>query len=104
MRVQRSFIHGNDISISYIAAIETLGYPKNTDTHVAYINDLLGMFYIMYSNETIMEYAVELKRAHNIKTPDSIIAATAKYLWQPLVTADKKLHNLSGLTTISYEL
>ncbi len=86
----RSLIENNDITISYITALEVLGYWNNTEEHNEFIQELLSTFKIIYSNERILKEAIELKRNYKLSTPDSIIGATSIIEKIPLLTGDKK--------------
>ena len=46
--------------------------------------------------------AIEYKIEYNLKTPDAIIAATAKFLKLPLVTGDKKLLQVDNIITVLF--
>jgi predicted nucleic acid-binding protein len=48
----------------------------------------------------IRKIAIELKRRVKIKTPDSIVAATAMSLQIPLITSDKDFKSVPGLELI----
>jgi len=103
-RKAKSLILNNHIHISYISAIETLGYRENTLKDIKLIQDLFSSFRLIYSNEKIMTEAIRLRQKHKMKTPDSIIAATAKYLDIPLVSGDTALFDIEGIATINFKL
>ena len=42
-------------------------------------------------------------KKYNLKLPDAIIAATAKYINCPLITADKDFEKIEDSTIILYE-
>ena len=51
----------------------------------------------------IKQKAIALRRKFAIKTPDSIIAATALQLGYFLVTADKKLQKIDNLQVVEFQ-
>ena len=61
-------------------------------------------YWVKTSNKAIFKKIAELTKAilekYIIKTPDSIIAATAKALQLPLVTSDKDLKKISDISII----
>jgi len=54
--------------------------------------------------EHITNAAVLLRRKYSLKTPDSIIAATALVQKVPLVTADKDFLRISEVEVIVFEV
>lgn len=48
----------------------------------------------------IKDIAIALKQQFAIKTPDAIIAATAKFLQLPLVTSDKGFRKFTDMQII----
>jgi len=101
-RKAKSIILDNNIHVSYITVVETLGYRLNKEEDIVAMKDLFSTFRVIYSNERIMNYAIELKREHRMKTPDCLIAATAQYLDFPLVSADADMFDLEGIDTVNF--
>ena len=52
--------------------------------------------------EEIKELAIEYKIQYNLKTPDAIIAATARFLKIPLVTGDKKVSQVENIIIVLF--
>ena len=48
----------------------------------------------------IKKLAIEIRQSIKVKTPDAIIATTAKYLQIPIVSSDKGLKNIQGIELI----
>ncbi len=90
----RDLILNNEITISIITEIELLSYPNNTPTDIVNIKKLLSTFTIIPITTFIKDKTIEFRRKYKLKTPDSIIVATANYLNYALVTADKQLKNV----------
>lgn len=63
--------------ISTIANIEVLGWHKMTDEQRMKAENFLSNASVIYLDKSVERKSIELKRKHNIETPDSIIAATA---------------------------
>ena len=76
------------LAVSVITEIELLG-KKNIARHeVNAIRNLLNDCEIANFNDIIKDITISFKQKYSIKTPDAIIAATAKAFNLPLVTAD----------------
>lgn len=67
------------------------------------IENFLRSILIIDINSEIKNISIDIKRNHNLKLPDAIIAATSYYLNLPLMTADKRLTKLSELNIFHYE-
>ena len=83
--------------ISVISEIEILGKKGIAQQEINDIRDLLNGFLVVNFSDLIKETAIALKQKYSIKTPDAIIAATAKCFGLPLVTADigfKKINDV----------
>ncbi len=52
-------------------------------------------------NEDILNQTIKIKSEYKLKIPDSIIAATAKTLNYPLLTADVEFQKLENITKIN---
>ena len=50
----KALLIDNEICVSYITAIETIGYWKNTKRNIASIKKLFSTFDIIYTDEKIM--------------------------------------------------
>lgn len=99
-----ALILDNEISISYITELEILGYWKNTKQDIKTIEKLFAFFRIVKSNDSIHEKAIELRRKYKLKTPDSIIGATALELDLPIITHDSDFFEISQITTVDFSL
>jgi predicted nucleic acid-binding protein len=72
------------VIVSVISEIGLLGWYKiNSEDKIA-LRLLLDDCIIFELTSEIRKIAIEIKQQNRIKTPDSIIAATAKYLQIPL--------------------
>ncbi|GAA3992769.1 type II toxin-antitoxin system VapC family toxin [Mucilaginibacter dorajii] len=86
--------------ISVMTKIEVLGF-KNTVNTDALLNDFIGACLIIPLSEETIDQTIQIRKKHKIKTPDAIIAASAKVLALTLIsrnTADFK--KIGGLKVI----
>ena len=91
-------------AISVISEIELLGKKNISTQEIADIKTLLKGFPIISVNDEIKETAILLKQKYSLKTPDAIIAATAKSLGLTFITADKGFAKIEELDIIILDL
>jgi len=91
-------------AISIISEIELFGKKGISTQEITNIRTLLNGFPIISINNEIKEIAIFLKQKYSIKTPDAIIAATAKNFGLPLITADKGFEKIEDIDTIIVDL
>jgi predicted nucleic acid-binding protein len=84
--------------ISVISEIELLSYPLLDDSAQSKIENFLSEIMIVGLNESVKKLAILLRREHQLKLPDAIVAATALSLGATLVTNDAKLLRLPRLS------
>ena len=88
----------NDIHFSIITEIEIKGHLTFTTK-----NQKLSFQKVLNRFEKIgLTEEIKDKILYNLKTPDAIIAATAKSLKLPLVTGDKKLLKVEDIITVHF--
>jgi predicted nucleic acid-binding protein len=78
---------------SFITRIELLGFPKITQQEINGIESVLTLMQYIPLTREIEDGAIALRRNYRLKTPDAIIAATAKCLTLELLTLDQQLMN-----------
>lgn len=71
--------------VSVIVKIEVLGYKNSPETDQL-LNEFIGACIMIPLSDEIIDQTIQLKKAHKIKTPDAIIAATAKSLGFTLIS------------------
>ncbi len=86
--------------VSVISEIELLGWKNLSPNDKKKLNALLNDCIIMQLTPEIKDIAIALKQQFAIKTPDAIIAATAKFLQLPLVTSDKGFRKFTDMQII----
>ena len=97
-----NILNQKQIYISFITEIELLSFAALTDKERNIIESMLNSFIIMDINESIKETTIRYRKDFKIKIPDAIIAATANYLYLPILTADNAFKSITELTTILY--
>jgi predicted nucleic acid-binding protein len=66
------------------------------------INQILQSLTIVPLRQDVKEETIDIRRTARLKLPDSIIAATARVLGLPLVSADKSFERVGGIVLLSY--
>ena len=69
-----------EIFVSIITDIELLGYHDLSDFEKSKVKLFLSECQIIPLNVEIKNICVEFKQNHKIKTPDTIVAGTSRYL------------------------
>jgi predicted nucleic acid-binding protein len=98
-----NFLFERELYLSIISEMELLGYKNITEKEKQTIEEFLKELIIVNVDEKIKVNTIEVKKASNMKLPDSIIAATAISLKLPLVTSDNQFKTVRGLDLIYYE-
>lgn len=93
-------LQGLDIRVSIITCIEFLAWPKLTETSLPSAMALLDQYLTENIGRAIRDDAAWIKRTYKLKTPDAIIAATAKHLNSPLLTRDKDFEKITDLIEV----
>ena len=93
------FLEGTVI-VSVISEIELLGWYKLGEQEKQKLRLLLDDCIIFELTAEIRKLAIEIRQQKKIKTPDAIIAATAKYLQIPIVSSDKGFKSISDIELI----
>ena len=85
------------LSMSIISEMEILSYPALTEDNEKSVRGLLSKCNIIPVNDEVKEPAIKIRRAHNVKLPDAIVAATAMVNGMTLLSADKGFEKIDGL-------
>jgi predicted nucleic acid-binding protein len=96
-------LQGKTIYISFITELELLGFRNISEKEEKQIHNLLNDCSIISMNNRLKEKYIDIRKTHNLKLADSIIAATAIAFDLPLITADKQFKNIKKLKLIAYE-
>ena len=84
--VQRFLSLKTPIYVSTIIEVELFGYKGLTEEEAGKIELILQTLSIISLDSYLARKAGALRRAYNLKTPDSVIAATALFTGSTLVT------------------
>ena len=90
--------------ISVISEIELLSYPLLETSAQSKIQDFLSEVTIVELTREVKNLAISLRREHQVKLPDAIVAATALSVGAVLVTNDVKLLHVPGLSCQQLDL
>jgi predicted nucleic acid-binding protein len=86
-------IEAKACAYSFVTRIELLGFPGITAQEIDGIEQTLAPMQYAALTQEIEDCAIALQRKYRLKTPDAIIAATAKCLKLELLTLDQQLAN-----------
>jgi len=101
-RTIANLIDGKQIYISIITEFELLGYQSISEEDQKQIKAFLGECMIINIGGQIKEMTIELRKAYNLKLPDSIIAATSQHLDIPLITSDQGFNKIEEVNVLLY--
>lgn len=102
--VLATLLDQREVFVSVISEMEMLGYPSISLGETYRIKDFLKDCQIVELLPAVKELAIEIKKAHNLKLPDAIIAASALHLNLPLISADKVFNRIEDLNFVLYEI
>ena len=92
----------DELFISDISYMETLGFPFSDENEKREIKALLDVLFRFSIEESIVQKVVEIKQQRRIKLPDAIIAATAIVHNCSIVTRNvNDFQNFVGLVVIN---
>lgn len=73
----RELILRENCNISEISRVEMLGYHLLTEKQRIYFSDIFDYSTLIVPTKEIFDKAIEIRKIHNLKLADSIIAVTA---------------------------
>ena len=97
-------ILGQDMAIfvSVATELELLSYPGLTEEDMTEIQQLLTSVVIFPLESRLVQLAGTLRRQYHLKTPDSVVAATALLTRTTLVTRNiRDFQGIDGLSLLS---
>jgi len=86
----RTLLVANDVFVSAITKVETLGYHKLPFADKVYFEALFATANVLFITEAIIDRAIELRQQKKMSVGDCIIAATALQYGFVLFTANVK--------------
>ena len=96
-------LDGKIVYLSFISELELLSYPGLTKHDEEILVQFISDCIVIDVNKEIKIKTIELRRTYRLKLPDAIIAATASYLKQPIMTADSDFKKIDSIDLIYYE-
>jgi len=92
---------GQDIAIfvSVVTELELLSHPRLTEEDMAEMQQLLTSVVIFPLESRLAQLAAALRRQYHLKTPDSVVAATALLTRTILVT--RNIRDFQGIDGLS---
>ena len=73
----RAMYKEKDVFVSDITRLEVLGFHKITAVQEKYFQSVFSVMDVIPISESILDRAIELRKAYNLSVGDSIISATA---------------------------
>ena len=101
-------LDGKTVYLSFVSELELLSYPGLTKSEELLVNQFIEDCIVIdanreIKNREIKNRTINLRRKYHLKLPDAIIAATADYLKQPLLTADYDFKKVDAINLLFYE-
>jgi predicted nucleic acid-binding protein len=97
-------LDNKSIFISFVTELELLGYSKITEKEEIQIQELLSQLTIIDINSDIKKLAIKFRKSYKLKLPDLIIASTAYFLNQPLLTSDQQMSQIEEINILNYQV
>ena len=88
-------LEDKQLYLSFITQLELLSFPEISEKEINKIKSFIDECIIIEMSSTIKKYTIELRKKHQLKLPDAIIAASSLYINVPLVTADNDFKKIS---------
>lgn len=89
-------IINQNFTISFVTYIEFLGYSNISKS----AEEFIGLANVIEIDKVIIDNCIKIRKAHKIKLPDAIIAATAISLGYTLITRNTSdFKDIVGLNT-----
>ena len=96
-KITQLILQAPQLFYSPISEIELLSSAKLSETESQQIRQFLKMCHRIELSQDIIDTAIELRKAHRLKTPDAIVAASALNSSLTLLTADSDFAYISNL-------
>jgi predicted nucleic acid-binding protein len=103
----RDFIRKDNVFISAITCLETLGYHQISNQEKEYLQRFFAVVTILPISDAVIQNAIMLRQQRNISVGDALIASTALLNNLTLVTRNTKdfawIYNLKLLNPIDQQ-
>lgn len=90
--------------ISVVTEMELLSFHGLTEEQQQWLRCFIDGIGLIDLNSNVKDKAIELRKRHRLKLPDAIIAASAIENGLELVSLDKDLGNIPGVSIYPIEL
>jgi predicted nucleic acid-binding protein len=80
------FVTDRNNFVSAISLVETLGFQRITPPQIVYFESIFRVLQTAPVDSSVIEKAIEIRRSRKMSLGDSLIAATALVLNEPLIT------------------
>ncbi|MCX2679584.1 type II toxin-antitoxin system VapC family toxin [Galbibacter sp. EGI 63066] len=97
-------LNDKQLYISVITELELLAFKGITKKEEKIIIDFIDQCKRININTAIKQETIRIRKAYNLKLPDSIIVATALYLGLPLITSDIEFKKVEELVMVQYDI
>lgn len=87
-----------DVYVSSLSKVEVLGFHGLTTGDERFFIAAFHLLTMLPVSEPVINRATAIRRAHNVKTADAIIAATALELY---TNNEKDFNRITGLTIVN---
>ena len=88
------------LAISVVTQLEVLSKPGMAGAEEKAAEAFLQTCQLIELTDNVKQVVIALRRQHQVKLPDAIVAATALWLGVPLLTADKGFSRIAGLDVV----
>ena len=78
-------------------------HPKITEPERKKLIQFISVIKVLTLNEQVKNNAIDIRKANQLKIPDSIIAGTSKAFEIPVLSSDKQLKTVKEIQLIFYE-
>lgn len=97
-------VDGCNLYLSFITELEVQSFSRISEQEKRSLRSFLKECTIIDVNTEIKKECIELRSQYHLKLPDALIAATAKYLDLPLISADKTFNKIKEITLIQFSI
>ena len=102
-RTLSELLYLKKLYLSFISQLELLGFRSITSKQQIEIKKFIQECIVIDINADIKNEVILIRKTSNLKLPDSIILATARYLSIPLITSDIDFKQIGTEEIIIYE-
>ncbi len=98
-----SLLQEKQLYLSFVSELELLSYKGINEQEAATIKRFIKECIVVDMASDIKDICIKFRKRHNLKLPDAIIAATARFLNIPLLSADQDFIKIKEADIFFYE-